>query len=631
MLTGELPDEFTFEADWSSEPTLCATWSGDGWIVVAAQHGVRAVLARLTPALETAALNVHATGKDAKFHSARPLIVPGHEPALAIRGWSPENAGFDPRSLKLGPAPKWVDRKDRDVTTDVVRLGDSLLLGIGDGVRTHSFAVRRRGKAVSWMTDFEDQMSARKQLFAGDRSGFESIATLGKRVLLTHRYFMRSKPVGHALLAVDPGGKLERVRVEKDKRDTARFGEHDIRWFADTRRGQALLYGGRILEVLDADLKTVARIDGHSLFKRIRPIATDGSGALLWQVRATRRVMSTDARELDPGRLARCLDAIHDASARLLKRTTAGGTPRKPAQDAEGSSRTKRSSLASAKDAGSRSGKMSAIARPPIDLAHVDTPHYVMDRDRLLALETGPLPDRLHAIDNVRRHAEHVLGVASVIAREDPVVLIAARCLAHSLASDVAMHRPAGAEVTVPYGSRSVRLPTVGPPALPQRWLDAWYAALVARDERTLDLLAGFPDADLHPDTEPYETPLRAALKALRVQPSSARSAIERAIELARPPHLRYERAWVTASFRIPIFRTIRALAQRDEADFQASLTAAVAGHKKYWGTPKQRLLIIGMVARAPLALACVAHDLGIPVRAETEYLLPALIERRFG
>jgi hypothetical protein len=56
-----------------------------------------------------------------------------------------------------------------------------------------------------------------------------------------------------------------------------------------------------------------------------------------------------------------------------------------------------------------------------------------------------------------------------------------------------------------------------------------------------------------------------------------------------------------------------------------------VAGHKKYWGTPKQRLLIIGMVARAPLALACVAHDLGIPVRAETEYLLPALIERRFG
>ncbi|CAL9298260.1 Imm49 family immunity protein [Streptomyces sp. SudanB52_2052] len=51
---------------------------------------------------------------------------------------------------------------------------------------------------------------------------------------------------------------------------------------------------------------------------------------------------------------------------------------------------------------------------------------------------------------------------------------------------------------------------------------------------------------------------------------------------------------------------------------------------KQYWSEEDRALSIPGLVALAPLAMACLAHDAGIPVEVESEYLPAVLIDRNW-
>ncbi|WP_435280362.1 immunity 49 family protein [Streptomyces koelreuteriae] len=67
----------------------------------------------------------------------------------------------------------------------------------------------------------------------------------------------------------------------------------------------------------------------------------------------------------------------------------------------------------------------------------------------------------------------------------------------------------------------------------------------------------------------------------------------------------------------------------QETARFNSALVDAVTGHKQYWAGDEARVLSgDGLVALAPLALACMAYDNEFPIEVESEYLPKHLLRR---
>lgn len=69
---------------------------------------------------------------------------------------------------------------------------------------------------------------------------------------------------------------------------------------------------------------------------------------------------------------------------------------------------------------------------------------------------------------------------------------------------------------------------------------------------------------------------------------------------------------------------------RKDNDGFNRALAMALELHKQYWSEEDRAFQIPGLVALAPLAMACLAHDAGIPVDVESEYLPAVLIARNW-
>lgn len=68
---------------------------------------------------------------------------------------------------------------------------------------------------------------------------------------------------------------------------------------------------------------------------------------------------------------------------------------------------------------------------------------------------------------------------------------------------------------------------------------------------------------------------------------------------------------------------------RREDQAFNGSLANALTWHKEYWTANEARSLSgDGLVALAPLAIACMAHDADMPIDVESEYLPKHLLKR---
>ncbi|MFC8711532.1 immunity 49 family protein [Streptomyces sp. NPDC057197] len=67
-----------------------------------------------------------------------------------------------------------------------------------------------------------------------------------------------------------------------------------------------------------------------------------------------------------------------------------------------------------------------------------------------------------------------------------------------------------------------------------------------------------------------------------------------------------------------------------DREDFNLALAQALQWHKEYWSEESRAAQTSGFVALAPLAVACIAHDAGIPIEVDSEYLPLALLGRNW-
>ncbi|MFD3518001.1 immunity 49 family protein [Streptomyces sp. NPDC058657] len=161
------------------------------------------------------------------------------------------------------------------------------------------------------------------------------------------------------------------------------------------------------------------------------------------------------------------------------------------------------------------------------------------------------------------------------------------------------------------------------PPADARAWLDAFYLAVICRQQSRIQRLARVPMEVLRQDgcADAYLLHWIDALQTY-VRPDSSMDEVVGKLSAAMQTsygdalsHAPVE--FVDAVEYQPVALLHRLLARDPEA-FAKTLDEALTGHAAYWGAstaPRAR------VALGPLAMASLAHDFGFPLAPEQQYL----------
>ncbi len=117
-------------------------------------------------------------------------------------------------------------------------------------------------------------------------------------------------------------------------------------------------------------------------------------------------------------------------------------------------------------------------------------------------------------------------------------------------------------------------------------------------------------------------------LQSFWLRRDDLRTHLVRAVNLCVPEQARtLDGDEVAKLCRPPIMMLYRYL-RGDVTGFNESLADALRQHKEYWTADEDRKLIIhGVVAIGPLAIACLAKANGLPVEVESGYLPEALLD----
>jgi len=241
-------------------------------------------------------------------------------------------------------------------------------------------------------------------------------------------------------------------------------------------------------------------------------------------------------------------------------------------------------------------------------------------------------PEDLGWVEWTGSLGEGILERGSVFDRESPRLPLAARILAQARTALLVLRSaPWDSEVRVPFNDSELvlRAQADGSRSNVGTWLDAYAAALMARDERSLELLAGIDDAVLRQSSTLSDDCMyswKAALVTCRTDPEASLRHLESAVRQNQSswgPLIAHPGAILARAACYPL---LGYLLRGDEGAFNAGLAAALEAHKAFWGNERSQQST-GWVAREPLALACLARDRGMAIRVESEYLITPLIE----
>ncbi|MFD7016324.1 immunity 49 family protein [Streptomyces sp. NPDC059928] len=198
------------------------------------------------------------------------------------------------------------------------------------------------------------------------------------------------------------------------------------------------------------------------------------------------------------------------------------------------------------------------------------------------------------------------------------------------------------AAVTAPEGSTVECLIAHKPrtiPAIPPAhfsdagtWLEAFWLAVICRDQNRMNQLTAVPVELLRAsgaEFEEYIYPWVEAVQAYWMQRPELGEKLVAAFDGTSPDALRFVDRELMLKILYPPLNVFYRFITGDEEKFSAALTQAVELHHEYWTADEERREDLdGAVALAPLALACLAHDAGMPITVESEYLPENLLDR---
>jgi hypothetical protein len=177
-------------------------------------------------------------------------------------------------------------------------------------------------------------------------------------------------------------------------------------------------------------------------------------------------------------------------------------------------------------------------------------------------------------------------------------------------------------------------LPATGPRSYTHAgaWLTSFYLAVVCRENERIDRLTRLSVSFLRESGavfDEYVYDWVETLQSLWFGREDLGDKLVAAVNGTDPAVARLADRELMLKILYPPLELFHRYLRRDAEQFNAALVDALTWHREYWAGDEVRALSgDGLVALGPLAIACMAHDAGMPIDVESEYLPKALLER---
>jgi hypothetical protein len=176
-----------------------------------------------------------------------------------------------------------------------------------------------------------------------------------------------------------------------------------------------------------------------------------------------------------------------------------------------------------------------------------------------------------------------------------------------------------------------VSFPPSGPSSTAHNgsWIDGFFLAALLRDLASLDLLCKVPLDILKKSStrsDSYSDLLISTLQGFWSGAADTPQLLEAALEATDPGALKFVPVDLVLNIVVPTMELLFHIMSEDTRNFNSALQKALELHKNYWNTGKRKKDPRGFFPVAIAGLAAFAHDRGIGLQVESEYLPQPLI-----
>ncbi|WDT54126.1 immunity 49 family protein [Streptomyces sp. G7(2002)] len=162
-------------------------------------------------------------------------------------------------------------------------------------------------------------------------------------------------------------------------------------------------------------------------------------------------------------------------------------------------------------------------------------------------------------------------------------------------------------------------------------WLTTLWFVIICRDQARMDTMCQVPLDLLRASGAEGDEYVYHWVDSLqtywREEPGLAEK-LTAAIEMSHPDIATIAPRDLLQCILYPPIHLFYQFMRKDHEGFNQALAEALELHKAYWSREDRSEDIAGYLALGPLAMACLAHDAGIPIEVESEYLPIRLLDR---
>ncbi len=191
-----------------------------------------------------------------------------------------------------------------------------------------------------------------------------------------------------------------------------------------------------------------------------------------------------------------------------------------------------------------------------------------------------------------------------------------------------------GSVVECVIGHEVRRIPAVGVTHFTDAgtWLEAFWLAVVCRDQARMTRLCEVPIETLRASDAVFEEYIYHWVDAVQTywleRPVLGEKLVA-AFDASDPERLQFMDSEMMLKVLYPPINVFNRFAGRESDKFNEALIQGLELHREYWTASEERQETgDGDIPLALLGLACLAHDAGLPVEVESEYLPEHLLKR---
>ncbi|MEV0057605.1 immunity 49 family protein [Saccharopolyspora shandongensis] len=182
-------------------------------------------------------------------------------------------------------------------------------------------------------------------------------------------------------------------------------------------------------------------------------------------------------------------------------------------------------------------------------------------------------------------------------------------------------------------GQEFIQVPATGPTYYsdPARWQTALWLAMISRDHNRIRNLCSVSEHTLRTNSDEFDDYIYSWILTLQKYLLNDRDEVQEKMKetaqlLAPDSTSRSNPEYLDKIVRPQLLMFLE-LGSRDEAGFNNALRECLDAHREFWTVNSERSSSPrGYVALAPLAFTCVAHDSGMSVEVESDYVPRDLI-----